>query len=191
MRSNKKCSTCGENKDIKYFSFRTDTNKFRDQCKKCHKGYKTDKYDKIKNIKSLLKDNLKQCSKCKETKKLNEFNNDKSTITRKTSHCKNCISLRFTKEKLRDLHYKTRYKLELGTYDILYESLNGKCQICNRKFDKLYIDHCHITGIVRGLLCNKCNSGLGMLEDNRQYLENAISYLDKNNKLPINIPMNI
>jgi len=38
---------------------------------------------------------------------------------------------------------------------------------------------CHETGKFRAILCNNCNSGLGMFEDNVEYLENAIKYLKK------------
>jgi Recombination endonuclease VII len=56
---------------------------------------------------------------------------------------------------------------------------NGLCAICKRKpAKKLCVDHCHATGIVRGLLCRKCNTGLGCYEDNPTFLRSATAYLE-------------
>lgn len=62
----------------------------------------------------------------------------------------------------------------------------GLCAIClqppsgkNRGHRKLYSDHCHRSGVVRGLLCNKCNLGLGMFRDSPAVVEAALMYLRK------------
>lgn len=57
---------------------------------------------------------------------------------------------------------------------------NGLCKICNRN-KELVVDHCPKTGKVRGLLCGKCNKGLGHFFDNKNYLKQAINYLGENN----------
>lgn len=54
------------------------------------------------------------------------------------------------------------------------------CEICCFSHNKLHVDHNHETGKVRGMLCQKCNFGLGFFEDNIPYLERAIIYLEKN-----------
>lgn len=52
------------------------------------------------------------------------------------------------------------------------------CAICGSEVpDELCIDHDHVTGKARGVLCRKCNSGLGLFEDNTDYLARAIEYL--------------
>jgi len=60
---------------------------------------------------------------------------------------------------------------------------DNKCKICSYEFGQkqgdIYVDHCHTTKEVRGLLCQGCNSGLGYFKDNKQSLANAIKYLNK------------
>ena len=67
------------------------------------------------------------------------------------------------------------YGLNQEKYDALIA--NG-CQLCG-KTDALayHLDHCHTTGLFRGLLCSKCNNGLGMLGDTIEGLLKAIEYL--------------
>lgn len=66
--------------------------------------------------------------------------------------------------------------MSLTDYQELYDLQSGMCAICNLEL-KLYVDHCHYTGNVRGLLCNKCNSALGFLNDNPDLVLNAYKYL--------------
>lgn len=64
-------------------------------------------------------------------------------------------------------------------YDLLKDQ-GGKCAICCRTPDKtLHVDHCHKTGLVRGLLCSNCNIALGNFKDDVQALHNAIKYLQR------------
>lgn len=54
------------------------------------------------------------------------------------------------------------------------------CKICNQSCSsgyKLSVDHCHLTGEIRGLLCLRCNKGLGYFKDNPEFLSKAIKYL--------------
>src|SRR5258705_13408476 len=62
----------------------------------------------------------------------------------------------------RGINYK--YGLSIEDYSALVIKQNKQCTIC-KKETKLYIDHCHATNRVRGLLCNLCNSGLGMFRE--------------------------
>ena len=61
----------------------------------------------------------------------------------------------------------------------LYQDAAGKCAICGseRQGRNHSLDHCHATGKLRGILCNKCNSGLGFFRDRIDLLEKAIAYL--------------
>ena len=61
-------------------------------------------------------------------------------------------------------------------YDKLFAA--RKCSICGAADEKLNIDHCHRTGRVRGVLCTKCNAGLGMFRDDTERLLHAAAYLE-------------
>lgn len=102
------------------------------------------------------------------------------------------------KEQIRkyNLNYKKRRKeldrlytlnkrgLTTDQYNILFKKQNGCCAICNVHQDNLKqalcIDHDHKTNTVRGLLCGKCNRGIGYLNDDINILHNAIDYLNMN-----------
>lgn len=66
-------------------------------------------------------------------------------------------------------------------YDRLFAEQQGRCAICkvdaNTLIRALCVDHNHTTGKVRGLLCYKCNSGLGFFQDKTELVEKAIQYL--------------
>lgn len=183
MEDFKICTKCNLKQSIKYFEFRSDTNKYRNYCKKCNKGYTSDRLDTQKFIKELFEKGVKQCGRCKDVKTLDSFNNDKQSKTGKTSLCKVCISNKYTKEEQRNLGYKSRYNITIDDYNQMYSNQNGCCDICKLPSSKLVVDHCHINKNVRGLLCGNCNTALGMFGDNIKSITNAIKYLNKTKNL--------
>lgn len=64
-----------------------------------------------------------------------------------------------------------------------YVEQEGRCAICNRTEEEagstFHLDHCHTTGKLRGLLCGKCNRGIGYLNDDVKLLSSAIDYLSE------------
>jgi len=54
----------------------------------------------------------------------------------------------------------------------------GSCDICGSLTRRLYVDHCHATGSVRGLLCTSCNLGLGLFKDRPGILRVAAAYIE-------------
>lgn len=130
---------------------------------------------------------MKKCSKCKQVKLLSEFNNVKTGKFGVHHYCKICLRefknnrYDYIKSKINILKYK--YKISELELNKMYINQDKTCKICKNKFDLvskhkgLYIDHCHKTGNVRGLLCKSCNSLLGYAYDNIEILNNAIFYL--------------
>lgn len=130
----------------------------------------------------FIKNNIKRikCKKC--TKSYIKKNYD--PVKQKSINDKNSLRNRNTK-------LKKAFGVGGESYNKMLEDQNYSCFICSisiedyiqkhikkksarKHFD---IDHCHITGKVRGLLCHSCNVGIGFLQSNPQFMERAASYL--------------
>lgn len=80
------------------------------------------------------------------------------------------------------------YGITLQQYNEMLEKQGGVCAICLQpermvhkgKVKRLCVDHDHKTGKVRGILCHRCNTTLGMYEDNPELMRNLITYLEDN-----------
>jgi hypothetical protein len=73
------------------------------------------------------------------------------------------------------------FGIDIHEYNKMLLAQNYSCKIClshQSEFKKqLFVDHCHKTGKIRGLLCNHCNIGLGKFKDDVGIINNAIKYL--------------
>lgn len=124
---------------------------------------------------------LKSCGCCKQFKKINEFSKKAASKDGYASKCKECHRI-YSRDKWyprnRDKHtkavneYKSRNKAKIlaWRYDVSEDDVKRvietqtSCQICGSN-ENLCLDHCHFTGSIRGILCGKCNSAIGLLGD--------------------------
>lgn len=136
-----------------------------------------------------------------------EFQKDSRALSGFSSKCKSCIKEKRAKQKeydkaywkkwsgrnieklkLRDKSYnlKKKFNMTIEDYQELKKQQNGKCACCPKEFSSngkdLAVDHCHSTGKIRGLLCNECNTSLGLLKEDTQIIRNLIAYLDNSKK---------
>lgn len=70
-----------------------------------------------------------------------------------------------------------KYGLLPSQYEAMYNQQKGCCAICGIWYELLSVDHDHVTGVVRGLLCSLCNIGLGAFRDKPLLLRSADEYL--------------
>lgn len=75
-----------------------------------------------------------------------------------------------------EAHIRLRYGLLPDEYNAMMEAQDGLCAICQKRPAK-YVDHCHETGKVRGILCPGCNTAIGQFEDDLDIINRAIHYL--------------
>jgi hypothetical protein len=114
----------------------------------------------------------KKCSKCDIVKPLRGFYAEKRVNSGTVARCKACIK----EDNLNRVLLK--HNLTKDDYNKMLSDQNELCAICHVDEGKtLCIDHDHVTNKVRGLLCNRCNKGLGLLGDSLDSINSALSYL--------------
>ena len=142
------------------------------------------------------------CRICEKIKPINNFYKNRKSYV---SYCKLCYSLyganRYRKNLVKNRKYEKAYRVihreEIATkrrqrryglsekeFNDLVSLQNGLCanQGCRIKLtssgsSRLHIDHDHVSKKVRGLLCNNCNTALGLLHENKDKLLGLASYL--------------
>lgn len=128
---------------------------------------------------------LGKCIQCCKAFALNHrlVNNVSVTEGQRRRHHEN----RRHSGKAKNEHLRKRHGITLGEYLAMYERQGGACAVCGKVetvFDKrtgdikaLAVDHCHSSGVIRGLLCQRCNHGIGMLGDSAVGVARALAYL--------------
>lgn len=83
---------------------------------------------------------------------------------------------------MRNYKLKKAYGITIEQYDAMVAAQNGMCPIClgplAGSVRRAHVDHCHVTGKVRGILCSNCNSGIGKLQESPAIFNRAATYLE-------------
>lgn len=120
-------------------------------------------------LKSIERNSYKLCTKC-------------GMFQRKkwSTYCKKCNA-----NAQLDSYLRRTYGISENEFNIMLKYQKHKCAICKTLFPKIRrkinVDHCHKTGIIRGLLCPSCNLLLGAAKDNPEILNNSLSYCKDSN----------
>jgi len=156
------------------------------------------------------------CSTCREPKALSAY--APSVVAKGCGVCRDCkrVALRAYQKtphgramqlaryhraapsgRPENTRLKTRYGITLAEFHAMIATQGGRCACCGEmSVDQsdstgkraLYVDHCHETGVVRGLLCPSCNTGLGQFKDDVDRLRSAIAYLERAQQPPLMQP---
>lgn len=151
----------------------------------------------------------KVCRDCDEAKPRDQFRKHPETKDRLHTYCSPCDNARRrankakadpesrerrkqttrswyyeNQERYRDTYLTRVYGISLAEYNALLESQGGKCGLCRIDepggFGSWHVDHDHDSGAVRGLLCQRCNIGLGYFKDDPDVLRAAADYIEGN-----------
>ena len=144
----------------------------------------------------------KFCNGCHIVKPASEFwlNKKRNKRAQLKSKCKKCVGLqnranakkhpertrRYHREWNRrnrpyfsDRGFRKRYGITLAMVHEMVLQQEGRCAICLAELVRQQVDHDHVTGKVRALLCQSCNCGLGSFRDSIETMKRAITYLEK------------
>lgn len=120
---------------------------------------------------------------------MSAFHRNKSQSDGYANQCKTCFSVTEsisyvkTKRRHRDTYLRRRFGITHDDYDLMLSKQNNRCAICGRMprngERSLVVDHDHNTGVVRGLLCGKCNTSLGTFGDSIEGLKRAVAYIEQ------------
>ena len=149
----------------------------------------------------LEKKQMKRCSKCKHYLNKSQFSKYKNNLAKECKRCRkkltqnnkeNTLEQKRNTTQSRSNYLYNTYGITSKEYTEMEREQDNKCAIClkeetvldvNNKAKRLCVDHDHITGDVRGLLCSRCNLGIGYLmsDEGTDILLNAISYIEIHN----------
>lgn len=147
----------------------------------------------------MTEQEVKKCPGCKKTKPITEFGKNSFNPSLRRRHCKECIanSREQLKPKLcpatererissfrdlKDASLREKFGITIEQYELMSSKQDHLCAICKRPCTsgrRLAVNHNHTTEQIRGLLCTKCNLGIGYFNDSADILKAAASYLER------------
>ena len=167
MAKEKKCKFCGFEGAVE--NFKTGHR----LCLECHAKYEKDR-KQTPECKARRKERYREDIDVsrERNRKYRQENRDKILQDRREWYKEN-------KTKVSDQVKLRTYNVTREEFEAMKNRCDNKCEICMEVFSTPYIDHCHITGCARGLLCQKCNSAIGFLKDDVDLVKSAVRYLEK------------
>jgi hypothetical protein len=124
------------------------------------------------------KNHLVRCPKCKQATRSRHYKADKELNKKKVYAWR-----KKNPDRAKSIGLKCQYGITLEERNEISKSQGHKCAICFRHESKLkkilFVDHCHKTDKVRGLLCEDCNWALGVFKDDADRFKSAAAYLNK------------
>lgn len=191
----RRCSKCGQWKTtIDYWKSPRKPDCLSTVCKSCVTS--AQKYRQAENIKKhesigLSPSEKRSCTRCKQEKTEENYRLLRQSASGIDTICAECRREQDRDRYKRDREkrkyqsrwgsFKFKFGLKRSDWELLLLGQNGKCPICREAFQDsadICVDHDHVSKKVRGLLCRKCNMGIGLFGENTSSLRRAADYLE-------------
>lgn len=122
---------------------------------------------------------IKLCRRCQRSLPASQFARNSYSPDGLRSECRSC---RFKADRAYLLN--ARFQLSVQEYEAMLADQDGRCALCRSekpggRWNRFAVDHCHETGLIRGLLCWSCNRALGALGDTPVAIGRAFAYVTK------------
>ncbi len=187
-----RCPDCGEQMAPELFP----KNKNRPNglglyCKACFRVRYTRSYTKkaasegrTVTPRRVLTEGTAYCPRCRQVQPVERFPRNRSTKSGRGAYCKPCHNANGREAHARrpggsrSYHLKRRYGITADEYDALVGEQGGVCALCEQRAPQ-HVDHDHVTGRIRGVLCSCCNQALGNLRDSAATARRAADYLER------------
>jgi hypothetical protein len=121
----------------------------------------------------VVAEGQKRCPACETIKPLEDFARASKQSGGRASYCKSCNNAR-----QRQARFLKTYGLTPEALQSLVDGQGGWCALCRQR-PAVHVDHDHVVGTVRGVVCFRCNVGLGHFSDSAAILRAAIDYLER------------
>ncbi len=189
----KRCTRCKKTKPASEFSPDGSMKRgLASRCKKCMCKIAKEYYKTlVKSKPKPPKNGKKRCGHCGVIRAASEFYFHRASKDGLASDCKHCAKIRMkeyrgagdntNKEHNRRNNLK-KIGMSLEEYDEMFDDQGSRCAICRKKQGNLRtfnVDHDHVTGKTRGIICNRCNIGLGCFDDDIDAVRKVLKYLKK------------
>ena len=186
------CSNCCEKKLLtKFYKNNTSRDGLFGPCIECIKQKKQLYVNSLRNRTEVPKISEKRCSCCKSVLPILNFlknRTKKDGYNTEREICRKKNDKRYTgtnkkrnivAKNKKDYNLLINYGITIDDFNQMIQNQKNCCAICQKTLSvqEFHVDHCHQSGQVRGLLCQKCNLGLGFFKDDAILLQNAIKYL--------------
>lgn len=166
----KRCSVCGQTKPLDdfYRSARSKDGRKPD-CATCRK-------EQVKRYAGANRDKVREKARSRPRKRNRERENERQRQRAATPE---------GQQAAREARLRSTHGMTLVMYNELLSRQGGTCGICRKPPDGtpgtnsawLHVDHDHLTGAIRGLLCRACNTAIGLFRDDRERLQAAALYI--------------
>lgn len=152
-------------------------------CTQCNQIKKLEEFYKQVAYKGRSERVQSICKQCVLLNRKSKYQNNEKFRTDTIERVKKWQQENWFKYKDKSLKYT--YSISLDEYTDLLKKQGGLCMICKQPETRvvkqktcfLHVDHNHENGIIRGLLCHACNTGIGLLKEDITILQEAINYL--------------